>query len=219
MSSYDPSGRIKRIPAGMMMPPGTCCTCGTVTGTDFADLDVSIDWFGALYLCESCIMQAATVFGGISNVEEEALRDEIKTLTDLVNVTQSEVSRLEKLNESYRTIADDLRRSSGIAVDAPAYLYDEPDPDEPDSDAGEVDGDVHDGPDDSAVEDTGVSEPSFPESGPGDTEDPESDDDSVTADSIERAFEALIDEPGSASESLAGSGADGGKPVGRLFGE
>lgn len=217
---YDPSGRIKRIPAGIMMPPGLCAVCNTNHGTEFADLDTHIDLWGAVYLCKACVLQAASIWGLLTDIEEAALRDEINKLRDLHSTAEQRAIKAESLNESYRAAIVDLRSDDVRGtVDAPDYLYDVPPTDKPDGEASPDDGREPDEPSDDSVQESGEPERDAPEDSAATADDPEPGDDGVSEAALERAFESLIGDSGDSSESPAEQDGVGCEPVGRLFGE
>jgi len=60
-----PSDTFKYIPVGLLPLPGTCATCGS-NQRGCVDFGITVEYFGALLICESCIVD-------ITNVDELGL--------------------------------------------------------------------------------------------------------------------------------------------------
>lgn len=51
-----------------LIAPGKCAVCGT-TERAVVDFGAYVDWFGAIYLCVSCLTEAAATIGMVSSEE------------------------------------------------------------------------------------------------------------------------------------------------------
>jgi hypothetical protein len=60
-----PSDTFKYVPVGLLPMPGTCATCGS-NQRGCVDFGITVEYFGALLICESCIID-------ITNVEQLGL--------------------------------------------------------------------------------------------------------------------------------------------------
>jgi hypothetical protein len=67
------------LPVGMLPNPGTCCVCGS-NQRGCVDFGITVEYFGAVLICEECILD-------ISNVEQLGL------------ITRSEVAQMMEQNE------------------------------------------------------------------------------------------------------------------------
>lgn len=112
MSSYNPSGKIQRVPGGTLRHPGACFSCGNSSQEVYAYI-ADTEWDGAIYLCETCAIEILTVFEALMiPAHEQSFRDEITRLRGKLDVAENENERLKKLNESYRLVFS----STGIAA-------------------------------------------------------------------------------------------------------
>lgn len=54
--------RFKMIPANLMIAPGKCAGCGKFSNDDFLDFGLEVEFYGVVYLCRECLVEAAIVF-------------------------------------------------------------------------------------------------------------------------------------------------------------
>jgi len=203
--TYNPSGRIKRIQGGILMPPGSCVVCGGVSSDTYADLDQSIDWFGNLYMCKGCVLSASEVWEDLIPSNEEALRGHIEAMRQTIEGLRTEVAQKEALNESYRSVLDNYRssRSGGAPVVVESLDTAELAPTvntEPTFEPGEL----YDG---------------LPESNDSDTVVGDNTDEGDLQDALDRASSALAESAGVTDNSPSVEGTLAGAGSGRLFGE
>lgn len=66
-SSAVANARFQLIPRPLVAP-GKCAVCGT-TERAVVDFGAYVDWFGAIYLCVSCLAEAAATIGMVSGDE------------------------------------------------------------------------------------------------------------------------------------------------------
>ena len=113
---YNPSGRIKRIEGGRLLPPGTCCVCGGPIGADqiAADLDVHIEWYGSLYQCKSCVTEAVSCWDDILPANEEALRQLAEDQNNTIDSLRRQMEKKDKVIDGYRSTLDDYRTVSPV---------------------------------------------------------------------------------------------------------
>lgn len=208
--TYNPSGKFKIIRGGVLLPPGSCMSCGSANSDEFVDFDLSLEWYGAVYLCKSCIREAGSVFDLISAADESILRGQIESQVSLIDELKQVVVDKERLNESYRRVIADFQ-SSAVAVINGSPVSDEQVDSEPI-------GTVEDSPfvvvavSDVSVDDTGTDVSSdAPSSDEHDTDDTEL--------AIERASAALIGAAGVVGEPSFSERTSGSHDNGRLFGE
>lgn len=206
---YSPSGRIKRIAGGNLLPPGSCLVCGGSSSDLYADLDVHVEWFGSAYLCANCVRAASEVFEDLLPSQEEALREHISELQGVIYNLNFELEQKEKLNESYRAVFDNLR-TSGVSVDIGSNtdgneLQTQPAPAIAVDSIGDGLADLVRNPEPSDGESTGES----------DSPEPDID----IEDALDRASAALADSAGDTSEPPPEPTAVGRSASRRLFGE
>jgi hypothetical protein len=205
-----PSGKFKVVRGGILLPPGTCVACGFSGSDEFVDFDVSLEWYGAVYLCKSCVREAGSVFDLISAADEAILRGQIEQQVVLIGELQQALADKDKLNDNYRGVIDDLRASNLSIING-----------SPVSDA-EADSESL-----AAVEPGSLSDTIIPDTSSDDaradvpsdapTSDPDDTDDIESA--IERASAALVGATGVVGEPAFSERAPGGNHAGRLFGE
>ena len=66
-SSAVANARFQLVPRPLVAP-GKCAVCGT-TERAVVDFGAYVDWFGAIYLCVSCLAEAAATIGMVSGDE------------------------------------------------------------------------------------------------------------------------------------------------------
>lgn len=55
--------RFKKISANQMVGPGKCAGCGKFSNDDFLDFGLELDFYGVVYFCRDCLVEAGIVFG------------------------------------------------------------------------------------------------------------------------------------------------------------
>ena len=208
--TYNPSGKFKVIRGGVLLPPGSCMACGSASSDEFVDFDLSLEWYGAVYLCKSCIREAGSVFDLISAADEAILRDQINNQVSLIEELKQKLADKDKLNESYRSVIDDIRSATVDTGDI-GTVSDE-----------QIDTKSVESVDPSPFVVVAVSDVSADDSGADDTSDapaPDEDNTDSTELAIERASAALIGAAGITSEPPAFQGTPSGDDSRRLFGE
>jgi hypothetical protein len=81
MFDRSPSDRMQPQELGELQPPGVCSVCGNGTCIDgYINLDIWIEYYGQVYLCNNCIRQAIEVWGGLVPEEAKHLQETNETL-------------------------------------------------------------------------------------------------------------------------------------------
>lgn len=105
----DINGRFQILPRPVALP-GNCCVCGAVN-KPVLDFGLSLDWYGAVYICVEDLQAAARIVGMVDRqvqtelvqapVPEKEITDGFLTdLTDLLNAYISGISNLRNLPAS-----------------------------------------------------------------------------------------------------------------------
>lgn len=82
---------------GELMHPGSCCVCGSGNNEEgYLDIGVYYDYEGQVYLCMTCVEQAAVTVGLLNRGEAKHLQE---TNERLAEQHASLTSELEKANE------------------------------------------------------------------------------------------------------------------------
>lgn len=92
----NPQSRFRVIDTAIL-PPGICALCGSSggDGRQFVDFGKTVDWYGCVYFCTWCIVEAASLLGmdKKSNwvLAEKHLQDEISKMDVLYIDTKAEL--------------------------------------------------------------------------------------------------------------------------------
>lgn len=62
--AYEPLSRFQLLPSPVAIP-GKCAVCGTST-RPVVDFGMTLEFYGAVYLCETCLTEAARAIGMVS---------------------------------------------------------------------------------------------------------------------------------------------------------
>jgi len=83
--SYREASKIKVLEAPRLAP-GTCCICGTSRTDDrqYIDMNWDIEWYGVVYFCTFCFIQAVNTIGCLTREQSEALEEENNRLRQMV---------------------------------------------------------------------------------------------------------------------------------------
>lgn len=67
--------------------PGSCFKCGSASRAEYIDLDFSMEFHGAVYLCNLCVTEMGTLIGLLSPRKKAELEEALSaTLTQLYEV-------------------------------------------------------------------------------------------------------------------------------------
>lgn len=142
----NPSARMHYRGVGELLFPGSCCVCGNGTNpAGYVDIGVYFDYEGQVYLCISCLTEAAETGGMLSIEQSEFLKDlctKVATENEELRTIAKEMSERVEQYESAITaggfiLATDVPAASVPATDAPQ---------EPEGSTGDADGHVDDAP-------------------------------------------------------------------------
>jgi hypothetical protein len=86
--------------------PGVCCLCGTAGGDNrkFVDFGKQLDWYGAVYFCETCFAEMSEALGFIPVAKFDELHLSYRNLVienDRIN------QKFGKLLNAFRGLLDD----------------------------------------------------------------------------------------------------------------
>lgn len=117
MFENTPSDRVQLVGLGELLSPAKCMICGNGTCDEgYARLGVFYDFEGEQYLCRSCVVQIAELFGCLTPEEANHLQEQSVYLAEALNVSSKE---LETANERLRVFYDAL---ASINPDLPGLL-------------------------------------------------------------------------------------------------
>lgn len=93
---------MKLIEGGPPALPGCCYLCGSGTRARFIDLETQVEFHGAMYLCETCIVEMAVQLG--MEVEKKVTKLKFENLS-----MHTELSRAhEEINDLKKALNDGL---------------------------------------------------------------------------------------------------------------
>lgn len=104
--------------------PGCCWLCRSSNREYYIDTQQSIDFYGAVYLCDKCIEEMASHFGMLSVVDAKNLQEANKDLEEDKFNLQVQVSGLEQAIDGLRIagridVRTDSVRNSSLPVSEP----------------------------------------------------------------------------------------------------
>ncbi len=118
-STYDPSGKFKRVSAGEMLLPAECANCRNPSHVGgYVDTRIDLDFFGILYFCEDCAFEMTTVF---PSAPYHTMRNRINTLEQEIVAKDARLATLERALDGFsaaRLIDRDVSIVSGIVIGA-----------------------------------------------------------------------------------------------------
>lgn len=81
MSNQQAAAKI-RVLAAAVAAPGTCIVCGSAGGDDreFLDIDMDIEYYGAVYFCTHCLGETVGAMGYVSRETVAATEAELEAL-------------------------------------------------------------------------------------------------------------------------------------------
>ena len=93
---FDGSNKIKLISGVNMARPNQCMICGAITTEkSYIDVDIVVDDYGYIYICEDCGINLAHALSCASPDQTEELIDENKELSSKVAILVDRISELE----------------------------------------------------------------------------------------------------------------------------
>jgi hypothetical protein len=102
-----------------LVKPGKCIVCGASSdGRPFVDFNLYIEWYGAVYFCAFCFVNACNKLGYYNP-------DQFDDVTDKYNATLKRVARLESDNDSIRNILGNMFNLDPNQRDELVLLWDE----------------------------------------------------------------------------------------------
>lgn len=95
--------------------PSTCCICNfSADGTrNFVDFQMSLDFHGAIVICEACFPPVASLFGYIHESELSDIQAQLRNVHSAFENVQEENGRLQTALDSILSVRP------GLAVDNP----------------------------------------------------------------------------------------------------
>jgi transcription elongation factor Elf1 len=99
--------KFKILPAPAALPTKCiACGCSTKPVVDFA---CDIDWYGAVYFCEDCIVEAARMFGMVSTEQYNKVFDEAQRLnSNMKDATNTIEDAVREINERVHLLSADI---------------------------------------------------------------------------------------------------------------
>lgn len=123
--TLSPSDRMQVRNIGELMHPGACCVCGSGTCQQgYIDIGVYYDYEGQMYLCMTCLTEAAETAGMLSLEESEHLIEQNKQLaaelTDLTATNKELSEQNEQFNNLLRPLAERSVADRLISISVPS---------------------------------------------------------------------------------------------------
>ncbi len=113
----DPSDRIKVISLGELRPPGVCVTCGNGTHPDgYVTFDNDIEMWGEVYVCMTCLGQAAQVIGLMSKEESDYAHKLNEEMASQLKVATEQLEAAHERLSHYDSLLNGAFAGSGISV-------------------------------------------------------------------------------------------------------
>lgn len=118
----DPSARMQLRTRGELQHPGSCMVCGSgVCDLGYVDLGVFYDYEGTMYLCHTCVTQAAEIIGMFTPEQVESQRQLLDDLTSQNAQYKEELDRVRPLVSAVEqlksTVVSDLIGASDSVSD------------------------------------------------------------------------------------------------------
>lgn len=85
--------------------PGSCYLCGNGSRDVYVDLETQVEFHGAMYLCDKCVIQMGTAVGMVSVEKHEKFLQELERVRAKAELLEEERSSLKKVLRGY----DDVR--------------------------------------------------------------------------------------------------------------
>ena len=90
VTEVSPSARMQIVNIGELLAPGACMVCGNGTHQEgYLRLGVFLEWEGEMYLCMTCLTEAAETGGMLS-------KDEAEYLQGLAEASSNELVKIKK---------------------------------------------------------------------------------------------------------------------------
>ncbi len=113
------AGRIQPIEYGNLMQPGQCVLCNRIGHTNdelFATLNVELEFYGLVYLCQDCCFEVADFVGCVRQERHEETINKLRVLGNLVKDLDNQVQYLRGILDARISAA-----GSGVASDGGTY--------------------------------------------------------------------------------------------------
>jgi len=116
MFEHSASDKMQLLGAGELPTPNSCVVCGSGDTTrKFVFLGIHVDYYGAILLCDLCLVQTAEKIGCLAPEIAEKIHNESVELAEQNKDLRSEVGALrERLSLYDRLLADSDLSSVGI---------------------------------------------------------------------------------------------------------
>lgn len=109
----DPSARMQFRTRGELAHPGQCIVCGSATCDEgYVDLGVFIDYEGTIYLCHTCVTQAAEIIGMFTPEQVESQQNLLRELDSENALMKEELNRVRPVINSIKHLGPMLTPAS-----------------------------------------------------------------------------------------------------------
>lgn len=114
MAEIDPSARIQLRNMGELQHPASCAVCGSGScDAGYVDIGVYFEYEGYVYLCISCLTQAAEAGGMLSIEQSQYLRDQNNELVAESKLLHDKMEKaLERLGHYDALLNDSISNSN-----------------------------------------------------------------------------------------------------------
>lgn len=92
--------------------PGSCFLCNSAERERFIDWAVQVEFHGAFYLCDLCIIEAARAIGMLTEEQSEVLNLKYLNAQEQVKNTQDELSAVKRLVDGMDAVSRYLNDDS-----------------------------------------------------------------------------------------------------------
>lgn len=117
------SDRMQLVNIGQLMHPGACAVCGNGTCQfGYIQLGVYFEYEGEIYLCMTCLTQAAETGGMLSVEEAQYIQESNNTTATELLATKNELKEANEQLDAYISVF----KSSGIRISGPGAMASDP---------------------------------------------------------------------------------------------
>lgn len=120
------TSRFREVTDGAYALPGVCLICRS-SRKNMLDVDVDFDFWGVVYLCRECVIEAARVYEAMPFAEVEQLIDDSKKLISINRSMAHRIKSLEAIIEGYRELGSVVRLNIERIADGESGVVSYPD--------------------------------------------------------------------------------------------
>ena len=95
--------------------PGSCYLCNNASRDKYVDLETQVEFHGAMYFCDLCITELASLLNMLPSQEGQRLQLENLGLRTQVDSLKGEITGLKKVIDGYSDIRSNYAFGSGAS--------------------------------------------------------------------------------------------------------